>query len=322
MKVLSLFDGMSCGRIALDQLGVDCQYYASEIDKHAIKVSESNYPDIIRLGDVTKWRNWDIDWDFDLILAGSPCQGFSIAGEKLAFDDPRSALFFTFVDILEHVKSVNPDVKFLLENVKMKKQYLDIITDYLGVDPVYINSEIVSYQKRPRLYWYNWDCEYPKDLNVNFQDYIDNDEQRIKESIVNKTPSREKMWNDGNGRNNNLGGCANVTESNKVYCLTVKQDRSPNSGLIKHGDFCRYLTRRELEGAQNVPYGYTDILSYNQCQKVLGNGWTINVIKHIFKPIVKDKYYTIKIPSMIELKDVSAVYDKDNREILVKYKEA
>jgi site-specific DNA-cytosine methylase len=287
MKVLSLFDGMSCGRIALDKLGVDCEYYAAEIDKYATKVSEANYPDIVRLGDVTKWQEWDIDWNFDLVLAGSPCQGFSIAGEKLAFDDPRSALFFTFIDILEHTKSVNPNVKFLLENVKMKKQYLDVITNYLGVQPVLINSEVLSYQKRPRFYWYNWNCEKPKDLNISFQDYIDTDVQRIKESLVNKTPSREKMWNDGKGRGTNLGGCANITKSDKVYCLTVKQDRSPNSGLVEYGDFCRYLTRRELEGAQNVPHGYTDVLSYNQCQKVLGNGWTVDVIVHILKGMMQ-----------------------------------
>ena len=284
-NVLSLFDGMSCGRIALDRANIKVnKYYASELDKYAIKVSQENYPDIEHLGDVTKWREWDIDWaSIDLILAGSPCQGFSVAGDGLAFDDPRSSLFFVFIDILQHIENLNNNVKFLLENVRMKKEYLDIISEYLNASPKLINSELVSYQKRPRFYWCNWEFKEPSDLNINFQNYIDTDLDRINEAKVNKTPSRERMWNDGNGRGSRSGGCANVTNRNKVYCLTVKQDRSPNSGLIKHEDFCRYLTRRELEGAQNVPYGYTDCLSYNQCQKVLGNGWTVNVIAHILK---------------------------------------
>ena len=288
MNVLSLFDGMSCGRIALNKAGIQVNnYYASELDKNAIKVSQASHPDIKHLGDVTKWREWDIDWaSIDLILAGSPCQGFSVAGDGLAFDDPRSSLFFVFIDILQHIENLNNNVKFLLENVRMKKEYLDIISEYLNVSPKLINSELVSYQKRPRFYWCNWEFKEPSDLNINFQDYIDTDLGRINEAKVNKTPSRERMWNNGNGRGSRSGGCANVTNANKVYCLTVKQDRSPNSGLIEHEGFCRYLTRRELEGAQNVPYGYTDSLSYNQCQKVLGNGWTVNVIAHILKGLV------------------------------------
>ena len=122
MKVLSLFDGMSCGQIALKQLGIIPEkYYASEIDKHAIKQTQLNFPDTIQLGNVTKWKEWDIDWrSIDLILAGSPCQGFSFAGKQLAFDDPRSKLFFVFIDILNHIRSLNLDVLFLLENVNMK----------------------------------------------------------------------------------------------------------------------------------------------------------------------------------------------------------
>lgn len=129
MNVLSLFDGMSCGQIALNQLGIKVdEYYASEIDKWAIQVTQKNYPDTIQLGDITKWREWDIDWaSIDLVYGGSPCQGFSFAGKQLAFDDPRSRLFFEFVDIVNHIKSLNPDVKFLLENVRMKKEYLDVI---------------------------------------------------------------------------------------------------------------------------------------------------------------------------------------------------
>lgn len=157
MKVLSLFDGMSCGQIALKQLGIIPEkYYASEIDKHAIKQTQLNFPDTIQLGDVTKWKEWDIDWNsIDLVLAGSPCQGFSFAGKQLAFDDPRSKLFFVFIEVLNHIKSVNPDVLFLLENVNMKKSHMRIISEYCGVFPVNINSNLVSAQNRDRWYWTN-----------------------------------------------------------------------------------------------------------------------------------------------------------------------
>lgn len=157
MKVLSLFDGMSCGQIALKQLGVIPErYYASEVDKHAIKQTQLNFPDTIQLGDVTKWKEWDTDWkSIDLILAGSPCQGFSFAGKQLAFDDPRSKLFFVFIDILNHIRSLNPDVLFLLENVNMKKSHMRIISEYCGVFPVNINSNLVSAQNRDRWYWTN-----------------------------------------------------------------------------------------------------------------------------------------------------------------------
>lgn len=142
MNVLSLFDGMSCGQIALNRIGIKLtKYYASELDKYAIAVTQANCPDTVQLGDVTNWRDWDIEWaSIDLLIGGSPCQGFSFAGKQLAFDDPRSKLFFVYVDILNHIKKHNPDVKFLLENVKMKKEYLAIISEQLGVQPVFINS--------------------------------------------------------------------------------------------------------------------------------------------------------------------------------------
>lgn len=157
MKVLSLFDGMSCGQIALKQLGIIPEkYYASDIDKHAIKQTQLNFPDTIQLGNVTKWKEWDIDWrSIDLILAGSPCQGFSFSGKQLAFDDPRSKLFFVFIDILNHIRSLNPDVLFLLENVNMKKAHIRVISEYCGVFPVNINSNLVSAQNRDRWYWTN-----------------------------------------------------------------------------------------------------------------------------------------------------------------------
>jgi DNA-cytosine methyltransferase len=168
--VLSLFDGMSCGRIALDRAGIKVKkYYASEIDKYAQIVSAANYPDIIRLGDITKWKTWKIEKP-DLIIGGSPCQGFSFAGKGLNFNDPRSKLFFTFADIVKHYKPKY----FLLENVKMKKEHQKVISDCLGVEPIEINSALVSAQNRKRLYWTNIPgVTQPKDKGILLKDIID-----------------------------------------------------------------------------------------------------------------------------------------------------
>lgn len=177
MNVLSLFDGISAGQVALERAGIEVtNYYASEVDKYAIKVTMANYPNTIQLGDVTKWREWDIDWSgIDLLIGGSPCQGFSFAGKQLAFDDPRSALFFVYVDILNHIKSAKPDVKFLLENVKMKKEHLAVITEQLGVEPVFINSALVSAQNRQRYYWANWEFGQPEDKGIVLADVLEGD---------------------------------------------------------------------------------------------------------------------------------------------------
>lgn len=190
ITVLSLFDGMSCGQIALKELGIPiAKYYASEIDKFAIQQTQHSFPDTIQLGDVENWRTWDIDWkSIDLVLAGSPCQGFSFAGKQLAFDDPRSKLFFVFIDILNHIKRINPDVKFLLENVDMKRSHMKVISDYCGVFPVNINSNLVSAQNRNRWYWTNIrtkqiglfgeihsDIPQPKDRGILLRDILEKD---------------------------------------------------------------------------------------------------------------------------------------------------
>jgi len=192
MNVLSVFDGMSCGRIALDRAGIKVNsYYASELDKYAIKVTQANWPQTVQLGDVTKWREWDIDWSsINLLIGGSPCQGFSFAGKQLAFDDPRSALFFEYVNILNHIKSVNPDVKFLLENVKMKQEYLDIISEYLGVQPAFINSALVSAQNRQRHYWANWEFGPPEDKGIMLVDIL---ETEIEDSFYHTDKAVEYM---------------------------------------------------------------------------------------------------------------------------------
>ena len=179
MNVLSLFDGMSCGRLALDRAGIHVStYYASEIDTHAIKVSKDNWHDIVHLGDITKWRYWKLDWSsIGLVMGGSPCQGFSFAGKQLAFDDPRSKLFFVFVDILNHIKKRNPRVRFLLENVKMRQDYLGVITQHLGVEPVFINSSLLSAQNRQRYYWTNWPVTQPEDRGIVLADVLESPEE-------------------------------------------------------------------------------------------------------------------------------------------------
>ena len=170
MNVLSLFDGMSCGRIALDRLNIPVtSYYASEIDKYAIQVSEANYPDIIRLGDVCDVKAEDLP-KIDLLIAGSPCQGFSFAGKQLAFDDPRSALFFEFVRLLKECKPKY----FLLENVRMKKEFLDIISEQVGCEPIFINSALVSAQNRQRYYWTNIPgIEQPEQRGIVLRDILE-----------------------------------------------------------------------------------------------------------------------------------------------------
>jgi DNA (cytosine-5)-methyltransferase 3A len=294
MNVLSLFDGISCGMVALERAGVKVSnYYASEIKKSAIKCSSFNYPDIIHIGDVTKvsYSNGVLytengeykTGEIDLIIGGSPCQDFSpvkwINWQANGLSGDKSKLFYEYLRILREVKPKY----FLLENVKMKKQAEKELTDFLGVDGLHINSNLVSYQNRPRIYWTNIPgASVPKDKNINFQDFKETDEVLLEYTAVNRTPSREKMWNNGNGKNT-VGQCANITNSNKIYCITRKQDRAPNSGLIEYKDFCRYLSRKEIELGQTLPIGYTDMLTYSQMQDVCGDGWTVDVIAHLFK---------------------------------------
>ena len=169
MNVLSLFDGMSCGQVALERAGIQVNnYYASEIDKHAISITQRNYPNTEQLGSVLGWREWELP-QIDLLIGGSPCQGFSIAGKQLAFDDPRSKLFFEYV---ECIKKFKPRY-FLLENVRMKKEFLDVITEYMGVEPICINSNLVSAQNRVRYYWTNIpNVTQPDDLGILLKDII------------------------------------------------------------------------------------------------------------------------------------------------------
>lgn len=291
MNVLSLFDGMSCGQIALNKCGIHYDnYYASEIDKHAIKVTKHNYPNTIHIGDVCLVDVSKLP-KIDLLIGGSPCQDFSTAktldsstnGGPQGLVGQKSSLFYQYLRILKQLQQTNPDLKFLLENVKMKKDSKLELDNYLGVSGVLVNSSLVSYQNRQRYYWTNINFDIPTDKGINYQDYKDMSiDKPLSFYKLNRTPSRERMWSNGNG-NNSIGSCTNITNATKINCLTTKQDRCPNSGLVEYEDFCRYLTREELEQAQTVPIGYTSVLSYNQACAVLGNGWTVDVIASIFK---------------------------------------
>lgn len=288
MNVLSLFDGMSCGRIALDNIGASVdKYLASEIDESAIKISIANWDDVTQLGDVTKWDSWDIDWsEIDLLIGGSPCQGFSFAGKQLAFDDPRSALFFKFVDIKNHINEQRKrkgkcDVKFLLENVKMKKESLNVISEYLGVDPVFINSDLVSAQSRQRFYWCNWSVDLPDDKGITLTSILDD----------GYWATREKSYcidaNYGKGTNFRryfyCGSRQLVLEPG--YNPSKMTKETANELMKADGNRWRKLSVSECERLQTVPAGYVDgvVIPTVDKYKALGNGWTVDVISHILK---------------------------------------
>jgi len=377
MKVLSLFDGMSCGQIALRELGVPIErYYASEIDKHAIKQTQLNFPDTIQLGDVEKWREWNIEWEeIDLLLAGSPCQGFSLAGKMLGHDDPRSRLYWVFLDILHHVQKLNPNVKYLLENVRMRPADEARINESLGIRPVVINSSLVSAQNRVRLYWSNiqtksegiWselitDIPQPADRGIYIGDILDDevDEKYYMRNLPLPPQQDKDPWiaknlrspdeksnallstsykgarangmtlvvavgslrffggvefrrmktmkspclnaqsrEDGNNqtvvelavgtwRTHKVDGGFREIAGGKAPCIPAR-GRNDGSGqpVAKIGCMLRRLTPTECARLQTIPDWYKWGCSDTQAYKMLGNGWTVEVIKHILSHIIK-----------------------------------
>lgn len=275
MNVLSLFDGMSCGQLALTRLGIKVDnYFASEIDQHAIKVATSNFPDTKELGSVTEISGQDLP-KIDLLIGGSPCQGFSFAGDQLNFDDERSKLFFEYVRLLEECKPKY----FLLENVKMKKEYQDVISELLGVQPIEINSRLVSAQNRPRLYWTNIpNVGQPNDKNIVVKDILLDDEL-VEDKFKLSEKAIDYMSRLRNGKprwefhTNKLEG--------KAACLTANMYKGVPYGVVK--EKMRRLTPIECERLQTVPDNYTAFVSNTQRYKMLGNGWTVDVITDILK---------------------------------------
>jgi len=275
--VLSLFDGMSCGQIALNKSGISYgKYYASEIDKHAIKVTQRNFPNTIQLGSVTDIKGTDLP-QVDLLIGGSPCQSFSNAGNGSGFEG-KSGLFWEYVRILREVKPTY----FLLENVKMKKEWQDIISSELGCKPIKINSNLVSAQNRERLYWTNIPISELQDKGIFIEDILDE-------------PFDEKYWLKEKNtelllKKVNIGNAPNVACID-VYNKKVKLDRKcPTLTLPHHNSIrllqngkIRKLTPNECEKLQTVPINYTNCdLSDIHRYTMLGNGWTVDVIAHIF----------------------------------------
>lgn len=364
VNVLSLFDGMSCGQLALERAGIKVnKYYASEIDKYAIKVARANYPETIHLGDVRNVKSYYMD-DIDIIIGGSPCQGFSFAGKQLNFDDPRSKLFFEMVRLIKECKPKY----FLLENVVMKKEYQDVITKELGVEPILINSALVSAQNRKRLYWTNipnigqpsdkkiflrdilhCETEYliqrgrgnnpggkrgPKspsmgasswDQNVKVpitlmsdstierfkkyglkmlngseekarcltaMEYLKNGKQGNYLDISNLDPRVGKSYiqYDSNGKKQRSQQDRAYYLNSKMGCLPACRTDDKTKILLNEKMLVRKLTPIECERLQTVPDNYTNHVSNSQRYKMLGNGWTIDVISHLFKGL-KDELY-------------------------------
>jgi DNA-cytosine methyltransferase len=302
MNVLSLFDGMSCGRIALDKLGIPVdKYFASEIDKWAIQIAKKNYPDTIHIGDVQDVM-YPESFDghkIDLLIGGSPCQGFSFAGKQLNFDDPRSKLFFEFVRLYKECKPKY----FLLENVRMKQEYQDVITEMLGVQPIAINSSLVSAQNRYRLYWTNIPItELPRDKNILLKDIledglVDRDKSHCLDANYFKGGnlkqyfekhrrqlvfSKDGLCHIGDADIKGHDSVKRVYHPDgKAPTLTTMQGghREPKVAMSQKW---RKLTPLECERLQTVPDGYTEGVSNTQRYKMLGNGWTVDVIAHIF----------------------------------------
>jgi DNA (cytosine-5)-methyltransferase 3A len=376
MNVLSLFDGMSCGQQALNRLGIKYDnYYASELDKYAIQVTQKNFPDTIQLGDVCGVVAKDLPKDIDLLLAGSPCQGFSFAGKQLAFDDPRSALFFEFIRLLRELKPKY----FLLENVRMKKEYLDVITEQVGgIEPIMINSALVSAQNRVRYYWTNIpNVQQPEDKGIVLHDVLED----YTDDVYLAGEKLQKNYKGGNQLNPNYKSQANTIHDidsksgticagthgyangyvptpkqvgtavdirgydiiKRVYSpdgkspalttmqgghrqpkvvtgawrgrykidgvrqdgkgsvagkttqmLELRKDEKTNTlttvqkdNVVVDNDTMnwRKLTPLECERLQTVDDNYTEGVSNTQRYKMLGNGWTIDVISHILNHI-------------------------------------
>lgn len=319
MNVLSLFDGMSCGQLALNRLGIKVdKYFASEIDPYAIQISRKNFPEMIHLGDVTKVRGEDLP-SIDLLLGGSPCQGFSFAGKQLNFKDPRSKLFFEFVRLYKELKPKY----FLLENVNMKQEYQDVISEHLGVKPIRLNSALVSAQNRVRLYWTNITVNsLPDDKGILLKDILEYEtENEYKEPYVKlngnslgcvghvgKSPKQATRIYSVDNKSQCLtalgGGQGGKTglyqipivDRDKSYCLDANYYKGASwdqyktkarRQLVKlnEGDtfYYRKLTPTECERLQTVPDGYTEGVSNTQRYKMLGNGWTVDVIVHLLK---------------------------------------
>lgn len=311
MNVLSLFDGMSCGRIALKNLGARVDnYFASEVDGKAVANTLFNFPDTVMLGDVRNVRAADLP-KIDLLIGGSPCQGFSSVGKRENLQDPRSALFMEYLRILREVKAVNPDCRFLLENVLMDKRSRAFISDAVGVEPVVINSALVSAQSRTRLYWTDIrtkktglfltesDIPLPKDRRVMLKDVLEDDPPTVRPVNLKHVRMIEERIAAGDyvlkhrrwgGGSTDIFPCVADRTFREVKIHPFK---TPTLFVREHGFFflCtlgadgernyRKLTLGEYKRLQTIPDWYSFNCPESDAVHMIGNGWTVDVVAHI-----------------------------------------
>jgi len=316
--VLSLFNGMNTLRQAMENVGIPVKkYYSSEIKPCAIKLTQYHFPDTIQLGDITKWREWDIDWsEITFIGSGSPCQDLSIAGKRAGLSGDKSSLFYTFIDILEYVKGLNPNVKFLQENVgSAPTEAVKLMSESLDILPIRINSNLVTAQNRDRFYWsnikvitdwtgYNWtDIPQPEDRKIFLKDIITDGAVFIeKAQALLESEAKTYSYNDMNkftylikkrieegrqipnfvyrNKGNTLLESDSIPTSNQDEILRRSIEMSMSNCVNNQGNI-RILNKTELCRLQGFPDNYCEILSRNKSASLLGDGWTLPVIEHI-----------------------------------------
>ena len=362
MYVVNLFGGMEVGRLSLDRLGITpTRYYSSEKDPHAMKIANKNFPDIIQLGDINNWRDWDIQWKFvDLVMGGFPCQAWSVAGKQQGDRDPRGQLFWVMLDIMQHVMECNPNAKYLMENVRMSNAFEKYITHHTeqalpNVNKYLINSSLVSAQNRKRFYWTNIEgIEQQKDRGIVLKDILEdgltdrtkshcldanyfkggnlksyfekhrrqlvfspNGMCHVGDADLNGNQSIKRVYHEEGkaptlttmggghrepkvlvkgarmvGRRLDSTGTRKdhdksipikqmieVRDDDKTNCLTTV---TKDSILVENMSW-RKLTPLECERLQTIPDNFTEGVSNTQRYKMLGNGWTCDVIAHILK---------------------------------------
>jgi DNA (cytosine-5)-methyltransferase 3A len=276
MNVLSLFDGISCGQIALNRANISYDnYYASEIKPHAIKCTLDNYPNTIQLGGILNLKGSDLP-KIDLFIGGSPCKGISrLNKNQEGLEHSESRLFWEYIRLLDEVKPKY----YLLENTHGNKEATNTITETLGIKPISINSKLVSAQNRPRYYWTNIpDIKQPLDKGITTNDIFDY-------SGVLADECRVKWLNSESGKKSIKNGYTKVNPYPKSGCLTALGHKKWNENYLYRDGVYRYLSQTEIEKLQTLPVGYTKILSYDEAYDCIGDGWTVDVIFHIFKNI-------------------------------------